>query len=65
MSDIFSRISNVNATYPVKPVQPAQKDGDSDKRKKEQPKPAGDDAVEGGADDNVDNDKQKAIDEYV
>jgi hypothetical protein len=60
MSDIFSRISNVNPTYPVRPVQPAQKDGDSDKRKKEQPKPGSE------VENDVENDDdQPAIDEYV
>ena len=76
MSDVFSRISHINPTYPVRPAQPAQKDGDSDKRRKEKPKPETNPDAESGevteedveiiVDVNYDlDDDPPAIDEYV
>jgi hypothetical protein len=72
MSDVFSRISNINPTYPVRPVQPPQKDGESDKRKKERPKTDldADENVQDDLEIRIDvtydtNDDKPAIDEYV
>ena len=57
MSDPISGIKNVNPTYPVKPVQPAERDRESGKRKKDAPRPE--------STDNESTEDKPVIDEYI
>ncbi len=59
MSDLISGIKIVTPTYPVKPVQPANRDRKSDKRKTDRPTPDRD------VTDDDDDDSKRKIDEYV
>jgi hypothetical protein len=58
MSDLISGIKTVTPTYPVKPVQPANKDRKSGQRKTDRPVP------DRSMRDDDDDSKQK-IDEYA
>ncbi len=61
MPDFISGINRIGPSYPVKPVQPAQKDRQTDKRKKpryEVPENDDDDEKPG-------DDQQPTIDEHV
>ena len=58
MSDIISGIPIVTPSYPVKPVQPSNRDRESGKRNSDRPKPDTD------VNDDDDDNKPK-IDEYV
>ncbi len=61
MPDFISGINRIGPSYPVKPVQPAQKDRQTDKRKKpryEVPESDDDDEKPG-------DDQQPTIDEHV
>lgn len=57
MSDI-SGIYRIGPSYPVKPVRPANKDRQTDQRKKQPPK-------EPGQEDNDDDERKPIIDEHV
>jgi hypothetical protein len=57
MSDGISGIKIITPSYPVKPVQPAQKDRESGKRERDPPASESDS-------DHEDNDKP-VIDEYI
>ena len=57
MSDGISGVKNIRPSYPVKPVQPSEKDRESGKRRKDSPQK---EPVE--TDDNSDKPK---IDEYI
>lgn len=59
MSDIISGINNVTPTYPVKPVQPANRDRKSGKRNPDRSPP------DTGIKDDDDDDQKPQIDEYV
>ena len=61
MPDFISGINRIGPSYPVKPVQPAQKDRETDRRKKprhEVPESDDDDEKPG-------DDQQPTIDEHV
>lgn len=61
MPDFISGINRIGPSYPVKPVQPAQKDRQTDRRKKpryEEPESNDDDEKPG-------DDEQPTIDEHV
>ena len=63
MSDFVSGINRISPTYPVKPVQPTQKDRETDRRKKpprEVPENDARDDDEGQGGDN-----KPTIDEHV
>ena len=57
MSDGISGIKIINPTYPVKPVQPSNKDRESGKKRKDSPQPKVNEPEEP-------NDKP-TIDEYI
>ena len=61
MPDFISGINRISPSYPVKPVQPTQKDRETDRRKKpryEEPESDGEDKDSGG-------DDKPTIDEHV
>jgi len=57
MADIGSGVKKIGPSYPVKPVQPSQRDRKSGQRKK---KPASDKRRSGD-----DGDRKSTIDEYI
>lgn len=57
MSDGITGIKIIKPTYPVKPVQPSNKDRESGKRRKDSPLPKTNDAEE--------SDDKPTIDEYI
>lgn len=59
MSDFVSGIKHIGPSYPVKPVQPAQKDRETGNRRKKRPSPATD------TDKRDDDDQEQHIDEHV
>ena len=76
MADFISGIKTVPPTYPVRPVQPGEKDRESGKRKKDRPAPekrdesSNDNSKDPTTDPSTDprdpsGDEPNAIDEYV
>ena len=63
MSDGISNIKIIGPSYPVKPVQPAQKDRESGKRQKDPPKSESNSETE--PDSENENTNQSSIDEYI
>ncbi len=63
MPDSISGIKYINPTYPVKPVQPARKDRETDRRKK--PNYDAPDQGEDDRNDDLDGDRRPTIDEHV
>ncbi len=57
MSDFVSGIKNIGPSYPVKPVQPAQKDREAGNRRKKRQKP--------DTETRDDDDPRPHIDEHV
>lgn len=60
MADYISGIKHITPAYPVKPVQPAQKDRETDRRKKPKYERPGNNDTE-----DDDNDHKPTIDEHV
>ncbi|MDJ0709939.1 MAG: hypothetical protein QNJ14_06105 [Woeseiaceae bacterium] len=58
MADFISGINRIGPSYPVKPVQPAHKDRETDRRKKER-------QDEPEHDDRDDDERKPIIDEHV
>lgn len=63
MADYISGIKHITPAYPVKPVQPANKDRETDRRKK--PKDELRDKNEKERHDDQDEDRKPTIDEHV
>ena len=62
MADYLSGIRNITPTYPVKPVQPANKDRETDRRKKPQDERRDPDESQRHDDD---DERKPTIDEHV
>lgn len=62
MSDFISSIKYITPTYPVKPTQPAQKDRQTDRRKKPKYEPPDHDGQEHN---DRDDEHKPTIDEHV
>jgi hypothetical protein len=62
MSDFISSIKHITPAYPVKPVQPAQKDRQTDRRQKPKYDPPDHDRDNG---DHDDDERKPTIDEHV
>ena len=58
MADYFSGIKQIGPSYPVKPVQPAQKDREPGSRRKKRPRPETEKRDD-------DDDQKPHIDEHV
>ena len=65
MADYFSGIKHITPSYPVKPVQPIQKDRETDRRDKPKHKAPEKQDDEEHNDDTYDGDKSPTIDEHV
>jgi hypothetical protein len=63
MSDFISSIRHITPTYPVKPVQPAQKDRQTDRRQKPKYEPQEHD--DRAADDHDEENPKPTIDEHI
>jgi hypothetical protein len=63
MADYLSGIRQITPTYPVKPVQPANKDRETDRRKKPRDERRDQDETERHDDDG--NERKPTIDEHV